>query len=155
MSKRPGSVEEKDFEQKRNREINAAQVPSDTEHVSVPAIWVFEVLTPSTAENLAAAVERLGWDQEDERHLNAGFVQSVARLRRSAYGGSWMNLGWIVPPTPDNVAWSHNRVAALPDGVRSVSAHIVQFTPSVTVLAFQFMLRDEASFSVDEALREL
>jgi hypothetical protein len=144
--------EDMEYDRERNAEINQALIPPADERVLLPMVWVFEVLTPSTAENLAAAVERLGWDSESESFVNPGFVEAVAEMRRSTHHGSWLNLGWIVPKGRER--WAMNRVADLPPGVRAVSAHIVQFVPSVTFLAFAFRLEDDLALSVDEALRE-
>lgn len=144
--------EDQQYDLQRNAEINAAQVPPKEERVVVPMIWVFEALTPSTVENLGLAVEKLGWDEESDFVINAGFVDAVADMRRSAHHGSWLNLGWIVPR--DRNRWAMNRVADLPKGVEAVAAHIVQFVPSVTFLAFAFRLEDDLAASVDEVLRE-
>jgi hypothetical protein len=130
---------------------NKLTSPPQDEQIRVPAIWVFEVFPPSFISNLRDSADKLGWTQS-ERVLNPDFLDSIDSMRFRLSGGGWLNLGFIVRDSSQ--ALSMNRQAELPDGVDAIHASILQYIPSTTILAFQFLLDDDTANAIDQPLRE-
>jgi len=130
---------------------NKLTSPPQDEQIRVPAIWVFEVFPPSFISNLRDSASKLGWTQS-ERVINPDFLDSIDRMRFRLSGGGWLNLGYIIRDTSQ--ALNINRQAELPDGVDAIHASILQYIPSTTILAFQFLLDDDTSNAIDQPLRE-
>lgn len=130
---------------------NKLTSPPQDEQIRVPAIWVFEVFPPSFISNLRDSADKLGWTQS-ERVINPDFLDSVDRMRCRLSGGGWLNLSYIVRDSSQ--ALNMNRQAELPDGVDAIHASILQYMPSTTILAFQFLLDNDAANALDQPLKE-
>lgn len=131
---------------------NSLTTPPHDERIRIPAIWVFEVFPPSYISNLRNAADNLGWTQS-ERVLNPDFLDSVDRMRcRLSGGGGWLNLGYIVRDSSHSL--NMNRQAELPEGVDVVHASILQYVPSTTILALQFLLDADTANALEQPLRE-
>jgi len=140
------------YRNERDPRVNASTAPSADERIRIPTIWVFEAFTPTVAGALRRGAERLNW-LESDRAINPAFPDRIDELRSYAWGGGWLNLGYVVPVgTPTGLP--PRRVAPLPSGVTGMQASLLQPIPSTTILCCQFLLNDDLARSAEVALRE-
>ncbi|MEN3614441.1 hypothetical protein AAH979_33490 [Plantactinospora sp. ZYX-F-223] len=112
------------------------------EHVSLPAIWLVEVYTPTTLPGILHKMQRY-------MEAATGFRQHedidnwLSSVRRRPWG-AWINLNWV---TREKVSFfaPDRRIDKIPDGVKYIRLGIVSITSSLTALVAQFVLEDELS----------
>ncbi len=141
-------LEVRDFWQGRDPKENAqGRLPED-EHVQVPAVWVAELYTPSTAAGLLAGIADLGWEYGRSRSDSLTKWMSDAREGR---GAGWTSLGLV--SSPQNPHLMRERTAALPEGVTAALPVLMSVTPSVTALVIAFLMENDTADLLDEPLR--
>lgn len=134
-------------------ESNAKTTPPHEEKIRIPALWAFEVYTPSYIANFHDGVSKLGWSQ-DIWSVNTDFQDTLNEMRYRASGSGWINLGYIVDDT--NNLWRPSiKKAKLPEGTKSIKASLLQFLPSTTILACKFILNDDMASSIESPLRDI
>ena len=78
----------------------------------------------------------------------------VDGLRRHQYGGSWLNLGYLVPKDSGPLFRGADKsVAPLPSSVAYASAGIYEVSPSLLSVIVCFVFDDNMSRMFDDALR--
>lgn len=123
--------------------------PPADERVRLPAFWLAEVFTPSTFGRLDEGIRRLGLGRSPTEDRGE-FIRSS---RAKPWPGSWSNLSWLASDKNDRM-WGHAvHHADLPTSVRFAVPTVLTLTPSLTVLLFQFQLRDDAADTLDRAAR--
>jgi hypothetical protein len=148
------TVNQDDFyHNKYDPQKNSETSPPQDENIRIPAIWAFEVYTPSYIANFNEGVSRLDWTQ-DNWSVSSDFQDTLHNLRSRASGSGWINLGYIVDEATKGF-WPGTKKAKLPDGIKAIKASILQFLPSTTILACQFIFADELANSVENPLREI
>ncbi|MBL0379358.1 MAG: hypothetical protein JKP90_06740 [Desulfofustis sp. PB-SRB1] len=93
--KKPENIELEDYLEKRDFEANEKTTPPIDEKVKIPALWAFEVYTPSFIESFHKGISKFGWE-EDVWSINSDFQHSLDELRSRGSGSGWLNLGYIV-----------------------------------------------------------
>jgi|GEM_PF-1231729 len=132
---------------------NTKTSPPQDEKIRIPALWAFEVYTPSYIAHLHDGVCKLGWSQDDWS-VSSGFQDALNELRYRASGSGWINLGYIIDETKETW-WPGTKKAKLPDGIESIRASILQFLPSTTILACMFILKDDLANSIENPLKNI
>jgi len=141
------------YHSKHDSQKNTETSPPQDENIRTPALWAFEVYTPSYIANFHEGVRKLGWTQDDWS-VSSDFQDTLHNLRSRASGSGWINLGYIFDETKKG-CWPGTKKAKLPDGIKAIKASILQFLPSTTILACQFVFTDELANSVENPLREI
>ena len=137
-----------DFMLRRDSMENAqGRLPPD-ESLSVPAVWIAELYTPSTVAGLLDGIHQLGWEHGRTRSDSLAKWMNDVRQGRSA---GWTNLGLVSPTKTQH--FMSDRVAELPDGVKAALPSLMSLTPSITALTICFMLDDASASAVNEPLR--
>ena len=154
MTQKTNSIndDELTYQLEYDRNKNDDSTPPVDEKIQVLSIWVFEAYTPSNIENFHKGVEKLGWGK-DFWSVNPDFQDKVDEMRFQSSASGWLNLGFVVDSSSTN-AWPGTKKADLPEGISHVRMTILQFLPSTTILACQFILSSDLTNSVEEALRE-
>jgi hypothetical protein len=122
-------------------------IPPEGERLTFHAVWAVEVYTPAHVDRLFERLESLGFGPQRESR-EAGIREQIERIRSTPRGGTWMNLGFIVPP--GSPGFMFDRIdLPLPEGVRCARPALHALTSSVTVLVVQFVLNDDAATAFD------
>jgi hypothetical protein len=130
--------------------VNNETSPPLDEKIRTPAVWVIEAYPPSFINNFRNGVEKLGWTS-DSRIINSDFPDTIDRMRSQAFGGGWLNLGYVFGPGKNT--FIPQREAALPINVSSIRVSVLQQLPSTTFLICQFMFEEENIVALEEPLR--
>jgi hypothetical protein len=141
------------YHKKLDPEKNAQTTPPEEEKIRIPALWAFEVYTPSYIASFHRGVSKLGWSEE-EAALSPSFQDSLNRFRYKASGSGWINLGHIVDVS-EKTSWPGIRKAELPHGIQSIQASLLQFLPSTTILACQFRFKHDLARSIENPLKDV
>ncbi|MBL7261363.1 hypothetical protein [Paractinoplanes lichenicola] len=128
----------------QQREIGAPRnekmVLPPGESVEVPLMWVTELYTPTSFENLRAGLYRL-LRAADIRDIDSK-LSSIEACRRG--GGYWSNLVWLQSRTSTRFNPQAVRMD-LPDGIESIRLEIASVTSSTTALVGSFTFNDDRS----------
>lgn len=130
------------------RENREGRLP-DGETVTVPAIWVAELYTPSTVSGLLDGLRNLGW--EHGRSRDDSLLEWMSDVREGRRAG-WTSLGLVT--TREDRWLMTERVAPLPNGVRAMLPRLTSLTPSMTALLCCFVLDDDCAASLNPLLRQ-
>ena len=131
---------------------NKKTSPPEDEKITIPALWAFEVYTPSYIANLHDGIKNHGWS-ENEWNLSSDFQNTLNKLRYRASGYGWINLGYIIDIENESW-WPNTKKTKLPKGIKAIKGSLLQFLPSTTIFACQFILDDELASSIEIPLRE-
>ena len=139
----------------RDSQINMDTAPPDDEFVDLYCVWGLEFYSLESIDNLAQSFRKLGWEEDVGSHSSdRDPVAWIHRLNRHPRGGSWMNLGILVPRDSNSFTVAPNRhTVPLPTGVKYALAGIHDISPSLVSIAICFVLDGEYSVKFDEALR--
>ena len=146
------SDDELEYHIKYDKKKNEESTPPVDEKIKILSIWVFETYTPSNIENFHRGVEKLGWEKQFWS-INSDFQDKIDDMRFQSFASGWLNLGFVVDKSQTN-AWPGTKKADLPDGISHLKLTILQYLPSTTILACQFILSDNLSSSIEETLRD-
>jgi hypothetical protein len=149
--KKPENIELEDYLEKRDFEANEKTTPPIDEKVKIPALWAFEVYTPSFIESFHKGISKFGWE-EDVWSINSDFQHSLDELRSRGSGSGWLNLGYIVNESTKSF-WPGTKKAKLPEGIFCIKATLLQLLPSTTIFACQFILSEDLANSIETPLR--
>ena len=142
------------FYRERDSQENTETSPPDEEIVNLCCVWGIEFYTPAHTPDLMAGFRRLGWGANDHIDPDRDPVTWLMGLRRFQYGGSWMNLGYLVP---DNTRLPFIGVeqhsTSLPTSVRYANAGMFALSPSLVSVVACFAFDEHSSKEFDEALR--
>jgi hypothetical protein len=124
--------------------------PPPGETIEWHCTYLVEAYLPSHAERLHHSLAELGWEKGDWPGRYGRPLVPV--LRESAYGGSWNNLGLVLPRgrTPP---LQHTNADRLPDGVDHVALTMWSVTSSLTLLIANFVFDEEAGLVLDRIAR--
>jgi hypothetical protein len=128
-----------------------ATTPPEIERVTTHAVWAVEIYTPLHAARMVERLRALGVDT-DRSHLHPP-SDSVRRGRSFPLGGSWVNLGMLVPRDREGWAFFDRIAADLPSGVRAAFPTVWTVTSSLSALVLQFVLEDERAGEVERVAR--
>lgn len=136
----------------RDEEENLKTEPPSDELIDLRCIWVVEFYTPSQIAQLLRRFEKLGWN-----NVNTGLSQHsptlwIQRLRETAHGGGWFNLGPIHRPG-DRRFFHIGRTASLPSEVEYALAAMYSLTSSITCIVIGFVLDEKYSGRLNGALK--
>lgn len=138
--------EESEYWRQRDTQANAATKIPTRESVSLKCIWMFEAYTSVEAEQLATAISSHGWLSDPSR--GEGWPSDMLlTARRSPWGGSWANFGWI-----GHEARFVTRKGPLPAGADAASIQLWGLTPSLTILGVMFRVNPNVSHEIAAAL---
>jgi hypothetical protein len=142
------------FEDSRSRdsEDNAKTAPPHGELVNLSCIWAVEFYTPSHVDRLLSGFDALGWSKDDASLSRPNPALWVRQLRETEYGGGWFNLG-VICRTGEKRFVGIDRTAPLPRNVEYATGEIFSVTSSMTCIVMGFLLDEEYSLRVDQALR--
>jgi hypothetical protein len=125
-------------------------VPPQNERVSIHATWAIETYTPRHIEQLRAGLEALGLGTEEFRP-EQNIRDRLRDVRERPHGGYYLNLKTLAPKGSDGFLGAAR--ADLREAVRAVRSQLWALTPSVTAIAFQFVLTDDAALLFDRLSR--
>lgn len=140
--------DERRFWRNRDPKENEEGRLPDLETLTIPAVWVVEVYTPSTVTGLFDGIQRLKWERGVSR--NDDLLDWMSRVREGRSAG-WTNLGLV--SSRDDRHFMAERTAVLPHGIRAVLPRLVSLTPSLTAMLACFVLDEEAARALNEPLR--
>jgi hypothetical protein len=121
----------------------------DGERLQVESIWVMECYPPSCLDGLIAGLESLHVGDRYASRESAADV--VRRYRSGAYLGGTYNLGFFSRPGPAFIGAESARTD-LPATVELARGWLEDLTPSLTAIAVQFVLTEEAGSALQKAL---
>lgn len=131
---------------------NSRTEPPLDETVDLRCIWAVEFYMPSQVAQLLRGFEKLGWNTDDTAISQSSPTRWIQRLRETAHGGGWFNLGPI--HRPGNRRFFHiGRTAPLPPEVEYALAAMYSLTSSITCIVIGFILDKKYSGRLDESLR--
>ncbi len=136
----------------RDEEDNAKTEPPSDELIDLRCIWAVEFYTPSHVAQLLRGFKKLGWDREDPAISERSPALWIERIRETAHGGGWFNLGPIHRPG-DRRFFHHGRKAQLPPHVDYALAAMYSLTSSITCIVICFILDENFTKRFDETLR--
>ena len=138
----------------RDPETNADTLPPEDEYIDLCCVWGVEFYTPAHLTQLIDGFRKLGWRADDHADLSRDPESWLRGLRRYQYGGSWMNLGYLVPKDSGPMLFGAEKHAApLPECAKYASAGIHSISPSLVSVVMCFEFTDEASRLFDNTLR--
>lgn len=117
------------------------------EHVTMPAIWLVEMFTPSTVDRLEVAIRKNKWDR---RRIQFGTGKANAEMlgrSRTGAGWTWWRLAEIAPP--ESFMLMDGIRMRLPKEFRFIELVAVQIGSGLTAVVAEFRLSKEASVEVD------
>ena len=120
-------------------ENESSRLPPN-ETLSVPAVWVAELYTPSTVSGLLEGIRKLGWEHSRSGGDSLAKWMSDVREGRSA---GWTSLGVVSPVSSRH--FMTDRVAVLPTEVKAALPMLMSLTPSITALSICFILDDTSA----------
>lgn len=137
---------------------NAKTSPPKEEFIDFCCMWGVEFYTPAHTEDLVEGFKRLGWGEDGNLNLFANPIAWINGSRRYQQGGSWLNLGELIPSNVYSRVHSRStmnaRRVALPASVESASAWMYSVTPSLIGIVVCFVFDEVTSASLDQALRK-
>ncbi len=110
---------------------------------------VVELYTPSTISRLLDGIQELGWEY-GRSGSDRSLIDWMGNVRNGRTAG-WTSLG-LVSRTSDP-HFMRDRVADLPAVSKAAFPRLWSITPSLTALSTTFVLSDQASATLDAALR--
>ena len=121
-----------------------AALPAD-EHLRLLAIWIVEILTPSTVDQATAGLASLTWASE----LSQPPAEWLDEIRERPSVNAFMSLGYASNrPRP-----GMGRVDDLPEEFSMVEVSLSSLTATLTAVVGQFILSTAGSNQIEEALR--
>ena len=137
---------------KWDEEKNTSTEPPPDELIDLRCIWAVELYAPEQAGQLLSWFEKLGWNTVDTLITGHSPTRWIQRLRETAYGGGWFNLGPIHRPG-DRRFLHAGRSAQLPPEVDYALASMYSLTSSLTCIVIGFVLDKTYSARLDESIR--
>lgn len=135
-----------------DEEKNTSTEPPLDERIDLRCIWAVELYAPSQVGQLLSGFEKLGWNTEDTFITGHSPTRWIQRLRETAQGGGWFNLGPIHRPG-DRRFLHAGRAAQLPPEVDYSLASMYSLTSSLTCIVIGFVLDKTYSARLDECIR--
>lgn len=142
--------EVRDYHRPRDLDHNRLTTPPDTERIKLRHIWLAEVYTPATVDQLLEGLRNLGGDQETFFRRPSPTDWVISHRGNPSVSGV-MNIGHVLGP--DRQSFSDGYRAKLPTGISSVYLTLHAVGPSITILVAQFLLKDELALVPDRTLR--
>ena len=125
------------------------RVPTD-ERLKQIALWGIEIFGPAEADFLNAAIERLGWNNDQFLGLRTNPVSWINEQRTYGTEGN-LNLGTIERPGKSRFL-PRGLTAPLPESVDYARGYVYQLSPSVTAIIICFVLKESAGCEYNEEL---
>jgi hypothetical protein len=116
------------------------------EGVSLKCLWMFDAYTAVEADQLIVALSSHRW-LKDEMRSDESPSEWLRSARRSSWGGSWTNFGWI-----SREKHFFARQGPLPVSVDTASIQLWSLTPSLTVLGVMFRISETVSQEITSVL---
>ena len=142
------------FHHERDPQENVESSPPEGEYIDLCCTWGVEFYTPTHFANLKSGFRKLGWHTDDHPDPHRDPITWLDGLRRHQYGGSWMNLGYLVPKDSGPILpGADKRVVPLPSCVEYASGGIYEVSPSLVSVVVCFVFDENTSSMFDRALR--
>ncbi|MFW6047180.1 MAG: hypothetical protein ACOCP4_05290 [Candidatus Woesearchaeota archaeon] len=145
-------------ERKKDYEIvdkkqNEKSKPPQKEDIRIPAMWVFEVFTPSNINNLYNGLKILGY-QEKLLFGTMDINSLLDSYRYSIRQSGWINLGYLIDEKEKKMIGSNFKRKKLPEGIKEIKLSLMQSLPSTTILACQVRLNELKTKSLQEPVKK-
>jgi hypothetical protein len=140
--------EARSFYAKNDPIENLETTPPDEERISFRCLWTIEYFTPSSIRSLEEGIVERDWDRLG---LGGGKLLATVRNWRQGTGGGWHVVGSFGPPQNRRPGLAEE--AGFPQGVEAASLEVHSVTPGITALLGMFVMNEEGSRGIDDALR--
>ena len=138
----------------RDPQENSETSAPDDELIDLCCVWGIEFYTPAHTPDLADGFRKLGWGMNDDIDPYRDPESWLMGLRRFQHGGSWINLGYLVPKNSKlPFIGVDKHTVSLPTSVRYAEAGMYAISPSLVSVVTCFALDEDASKEFDRALR--
>ena len=138
----------------RDSQENAETLPPDDELIDLCCAWGIEFYTPAHTPDLIDGFRKLGWGGNDPINPYRDPETWLMGLRRFQYGGSWMNLGYVVPKNSKlPFIGVDKHISSLPTSVKYAKAGMFAISPSLVSVVVCFVFDENMSTEFDDALR--
>jgi hypothetical protein len=117
----------------------------DTEHVTVPTLWIVELFPPSVAAELRRVVKTF---DAGIRVLGDSTAETVLSESRAGQGYSWFRLASVKAPHSPAIV-PESRTQQLPDPFWLVELTALQLGTGLTAVVAQFHLTKSAATDLD------
>lgn len=149
----PYGKDDRAYQERRDREANAASRVPEEEELRLPVIWGAELFGPAEAEALYQNLARLKWSSGGLSR-EGGAAEWIRHQRSYGTGGSWYNVD-IVVRQQDRQRWLmvHN-FAPLPDEIDYLHVSFFLLTPSLTCALVGFVFKEDATRLYEQELNK-
>lgn len=136
---------------KRDPRDNEETSPPDDEEIAFCSLWLAECFPLSALDDRDRSIERLSHRPQNASFANfAETLDSLRQRRTLPHNVSWSNLGVFAPAERGIFSATSMPV---PQGVDHIRASLYTMQPSFSVVVAQFVLNDQPSQKVMNALQ--
>ena len=130
---------------KRDSKENAESTPPEGESIRLVCLWAAELYSPSYTDDLIRSFRTLGWHRR-RASVSSNPIGWLEGLHRAHEGGSWMNLGRLVPSiSAGSYIPGTAHEVPLPPHVDYAFAGIRSITSSLNCITVCFVFKDDST----------